>query len=150
MDSIVDYGTAALDLSSSPTNEWPQNILFPNDTLIWDSVHKTVWENLIAGQAHIWRVIFDYTGKNNNDVVGVDVSLKNPLSGFVTTNTVVLPEGTTSGTNQQALLITFADGASLPPPLGTGYGYNITFNANKGITTTVTSMSRISLQHYTR
>lgn len=149
-DQLVSYGVAALDFSSSPTSEFPQNIDIPADSDIWDSANETLIENMILGQGNLWRIEFDYSGKNMNDVAGLSILLSNTLSGFVANRTVALPAGRTSDTDQEVLLYTIADAASLPAPLGTGQGYELTLNCNKALTITITSLVRHSFHHNNR
>lgn len=150
VDQVIDYGAAALDLSASPTTEWPQNIVSPTDGDIWNDANDSLIENPIPGQVHNWRVIFDYSGKPNNSNAGMTVFLRNPLSGFEAAFTLTLPSGRTADTNQIAILTTIADGASLPPPVGSGQGYELVFNSNLGLDITVTSVTRISNFHNER
>lgn len=153
-DQIVYYGTGigsdTLNLSTAPTTEWPQNISTPVDSNLYNASDSTFYENFVLGQTHLWRVILDYSGKSTNDNVGLNVLLRNTLSGFESNATLTLPSGRTSDTDQQALILTIADDASLPPPFGTGVGYQLVLNCNKAITVTVKSVARISQQHSER
>jgi len=150
VETVVDFGVLGLDFSSSPTNEWPQNVLVPSDSDIWRPISKSLIENTIPGQTHVWRVIFDYSGKNLNQLVGLDVILKNNLSGFIVQGTMTLPAGRTADSNQQQLLITIADGSSLPAPFGSGVGYQLLFRANRSLNIVVQSITRISQFHNLR
>lgn len=147
---VLDYGAAALDLSPSPITEFPQNILLPTDSDVWNDTDNTLIENPILGQTHNWRVIFDYSGKNLNDVASIDIRLVNPISGFATDDVIVTAEGRTADTDLQAYLTTIADSNSLPAPLGTGKGYELYFESNKALTITVKSVTRISDMHSSR
>lgn len=142
--------TPPLVYAPSPTTEWPQNIANPSDSDIYDAVNDTFIENAILGQVHAWRIQFDYSGKNLNQVVGIDVCLENTLSGFKVCDTVVLPENQVAGVGEQAILITVADQDSLPAPVGLGQGYELTFVSTHNVAINVTNISRISNFHNRR
>jgi len=80
------------------------------------------FENPILGQVQDWRVSFSYTGKSQNAAEGIDIILKNPISGFERLLPIVLSEGTTTGDFLTAQVSTYADANSLQAPLGTGIG----------------------------
>jgi len=149
-EQIIDYPATPLNLSPSPTTQFPQNILVPSDLNVWLAGTKTFLENTVLGQKTEWRFIFDWSGKSMQAVVEVQVILRNTLSGFETKSIVVLPEGQTSGSNYSALLLTIADGNSLPAPFGTGQGYQLIFKSSTALNIVIVSSTRTSHQHNVR
>jgi len=99
-------------------------------------------ENASNKQAHVWRIIFTYSGKSVNANVGVGVSLENPTSGFIVKDADTLPTGVTSGTFT-ALLITIADENSIPSPGGYILGCEVT-DSDASLSISVDSITRIS------
>ena len=78
------------------------------------------------------------------------MKLRNILSGFEGKSQITLPSGETNNNNFIATIITIADGASLPSPFGTGQGYQLWIESTSGITFELTSVTRISVQHFDR
>lgn len=150
VEQRIDYFTDPLSLSSSPTTEFPQNIVSPTDSDLWKTATSTLIENTVPGQAHWWRFIFDYSGKSINNNTGLELKLRNILSGFEGKSQITLPSGETNNNNFIATIITIADGASLPSPFGTGQGYQLWIESTSGITFELTSVTRISVQHFDR
>ena len=143
-----DTGTVVdgeLDLSAPPTTTWPPNNTNPAQSDVYDFANDTFIENPVLGQAHIWRVTLTYT-KSKNKGIGLGVRLRNPNSTFTAEQVQSLPVDGTQG-NVSFLIITIADAASLPPPLGTGNGYIFEVGADADITEVVVdNVTRISLQ----
>jgi len=138
-----------LAFSVGPTSQWPQNILTPSQADFYDSVNGTFLENTVLGQVNFWRFILDYSGKAGNIAAGICVEINNTLSPFLEDAVVTLPRTSTSGT-VVLLLATIADGLSLPPPFGTGQGYEFSLNSTDDITIEVSSITRINYQKNAR
>ena len=151
--------TGTLDLSPAPTTQFPKNIETPSDADIIDPVTNRFLENPIEGQIHIWRVEYTFTGKAANANLGLTFGLRNPNSGFIVTNQLTLPSGTTSSPNvdfgggtteivpSSFVLVTVADTASI------GIGYDL-FCASTledaNFSVTIENVTRISLEHIER
>jgi hypothetical protein len=134
-----------LALSDSPTTSWPPNIASPEQTDIYDFDNDTFVENPVLGQTHIWRISLSYIKKNNLRV-GIGVRLTNRISGFQQGQVQALPIDGEAG-SISFIVVTIADQSSLPPPLGTGIGYEFEIGADAEILQlTVDSVTRISLQ----
>ena len=74
-------------------------------------------ENPVDLSAQTWRIIGQYSNKAANANIGLEISLENPVSGFLISQTITLPSGITSG-SFSALLTTIADSVSIPFPQG--------------------------------
>lgn len=135
-----------LGLSAVPTTSWPRNAgPSPTDSQIYDDTNETFIENTVPGQINVWRMIFDYSGKSQGAETGIEIRIRNTLSGFSNTQTVYLPSERTSG--QFAVeMTTIADMASLPSPWGTGQGYVFDIAADDAITIELDSLVRINTQ----
>ena len=140
---------APLGLSSDPVTQWPENIESPEDADIYDFGNGTFIENTILGQVNIWRIICEFSGKATNIAAGVEIIIENTLSGFLEETVVTLPRTAASG-SFVAILITIADQASLPSPLGTGQGYEISLNSTDDLTVVVDSITRANYQKNVR
>jgi len=134
---------APLKYATWPTTNWPDNSA-ASDSKIFTS--NQFLENGVMGQVHQWRIIINYT--KNSNILSQDIRfiLRNPVSGFRSEISGVIPSSKTSG-----ILVynftTVADGESLPPPLGTGSGYVIEWVASDTITSlSMDSITRISFQ----
>ncbi|WP_415326365.1 hypothetical protein [Chryseobacterium sp. MMS23-Vi53] len=139
----VSY-SSPLSFATWPTTCWPDNSIVA-DTKILKNSNQFV-ENGVMGQVHQWRIIINYT--KNLNILSQDIRfiLRNPISGFRSEISGVIPSSKTSGILVYNF-ITIADGASLPPPLGTGNGYIIEWIASDIITTlSIDSITRISFQ----
>ncbi len=134
-----------LSLSAYPTTRWPRNVDTPADADIYDDTNETFMENTVPGQPNRWRMIFNYSGKATGVVTGVEVRLRNTLSGFVDIHTVAIPSERASGTFSIEMT-TISDGASLPAPWGTGHGYVLDVAADDPITIELDSMVRFNGQ----
>lgn len=122
------YDQGTLDLSSSPTTQFPYNQTGLDSDII-DPITFHFLENPVTGSVNIWRVDYTYSGKGGNSNLGISVGFMNPLSSFVQVISNTLPSGTTQSPlvdfgggdtriiKEQAILITIADNASI----GTGY-----------------------------
>lgn len=127
--------------ASSPTTSWPENSTIADNKIFSGGQFL---ENEVLGQVHTWRIILNYT--KNNNILSQDIRLvfRNPLSTFRTEVSGVIPSGKTSGILVYNI-ITIADGASLPAPLGTGGGYIIELIPSDTITSlNIDSVTRIS------
>ncbi|WP_157885934.1 hypothetical protein [Chryseobacterium glaciei] len=127
--------------ATAPTTSWPENSLI-SDVRIFAG--NQFLENGVLGQVHQWRLIVNYTKSSNILSQDIRFILRNPLSGFRSEISGVIPSGKTSG-----ILVynftTIADGISLPAPLGTGGGYILEWVASDDITTiSIDSLTRIS------
>ena len=129
--------------AASPATHWPENSL-TSDAMVYKT--NQFIENGVMGQVHQWRIIINYTKSSNILSQDVRFILRNPISGFRSEISGVIPSSKTSG-----ILVynftTIADGASLPPPLGTGGGYILEWVASDTITSlSIDSITRISFQ----
>lgn len=114
--------TLPLGLSSFPTTSWPANKPTPTDADIYLTATNTFIENTVPGQVNFWRLQFDYVKSSTQSEL--QIRIRNTLSGFILNTFVTFVAGQTSG-NFSVLMVTVADGASLPPPYGAGQGYLI-------------------------
>lgn len=142
---------APLGISSAPTTSWPANNPSPVDSDIYDFANNSFVENKIPGQVNFWRVQFGFQKGSSQTVL--DIRLSNPLSGFVLCTNFNTVAGQTIG-NFFVIFETIADGASLPPPFGTGFGYilevradNNSYASNVNQFLQITSFTRFSA-HY--
>lgn len=136
----VTYSLPCL-YAAPPSTSWPENST-ATDSKIY-SGGKFI-ENAVMGQVHQWRVIVNYTKESNILSQDVKFILRNSSSSFRLEISGVIPSSKTSG-----ILVyyftTIADGASLPPPLGTGSGYILEWIASDDISTlSIDSITRIS------
>lgn len=127
--------------ATAPTTSWPENSLISDAKIL---VGNQFLENGVLGQVHQWRLIVNYTKSSNILSQDIRFILRNPLSGFRSEISGVIPSSKTSG-----ILVynftTIADGVSLPAPLGTGGGYILEWVASDDITTiSIDSLTRIS------
>ena len=144
--------TAPLGLSSFPTTSWPQTVALPSDSDLYDFTNDTFLENPILGQTHLWRIVFEFF-KAQGPNTDLFFEIRNTLSGFTTTERLfVAIEGI--AIRNIVSFLTIADGASLPPPLGTGQGYEIRVQAGNNLLQSdpgtyliIPSITRVSL-HY--
>ncbi|UKB86021.1 hypothetical protein LF887_10460 [Chryseobacterium sp. MEBOG06] len=127
------------DFSPSPTTSWPENIGIHVVGDMYNQTNGTFLENPIPGQVHIWRIIANYSGKNNGAIGYVTVNLSNPLppSTFSIDQTAVAPNGVTTG-NLVFYLITIADSLSI------GSGYIIKIKSDTPMDVTINSITRVS------
>lgn len=134
-----------LGFSGSPITQFPENISSPADSDLYDFVNDTFIENTVLGQSNFWRINLSYSGKAANVASGIEIVIENTLSGFIEEKIVTLPRIVTSG-NASVTLITIADEFSLPSPIGTGQGYEISLNSTDDITVVVESITRFNYQ----
>ena len=76
-------------------------------------------ENPVGGQVHAWRIQGSYSGKATGGT-GAELlflRLRNPVSGFQITKSIVMPNGPASA-NVYEEILTIADDASIPSPNG--------------------------------
>ncbi|ALR29681.1 hypothetical protein ATE47_03690 [Chryseobacterium sp. IHB B 17019] len=138
----VMYSTP-LSYASSPTTSWPDNSP-PSDAKIFKN--NQFIENAVMGQVHQWRIIINYTKGSNASSQDIRFILRNPSSGFRSEASAVIPSNKTSGVLVYNFT-TIADGASLPPPLGTGGGYIIEWVSSDPVALlSIDSVTRISSQ----
>jgi len=127
--------------ATSPTTSWPENSLISDVKIL---AGNQFLENGVLGQVHQWRIIVNYTKDANILSQDIRFILRNPLSGFRSEISGVIPSGKTSGILVYSFT-TIADGASLPAPIGTGGGYILEWVASDDITTiSIDSVTRIS------
>lgn len=136
---------SALGFSAAPVTEWPENILTPQDSDIYDFVNDTFIENAVLGQVNFWRALFTFSGKQGNIAAGVEMKIENTLSGFMEEFITTLPRTATSG-SFAIVPVTVADGNSLPAPLGTGQGYKFSLNSTDNMTVVLESLTRVTYQ----
>lgn len=132
-----------LSYAASPTTSWPDNSP-PSDARIFKN--NQFLENAVMGQVHQWRIIINYTKGSNASSQDIRFILRNPSSGFRSETSAVIPSNKTNG-----ILVynftTIADGASLPPPLGTGNGYIIEWISSDPVALlSIDSVTRVSFQ----
>ena len=132
-----------LSYAASPTTSWPDNSP-PSDAKIFKN--NQFLENTVMGQVHQWRIIINYTKGSNASSQDIRFILRNPSSGFRSETSAVIPSNKTNG-----ILVynftTIADGASLPPPLGTGSGYIIEWISSDPVALlSIDSVTRVSFQ----
>jgi hypothetical protein len=127
------------DFAPSPTTSWPENIATPAVANIYNQTNGKFIENSIPGQVHTWRVIVNYSNKNNGSVAFVTVNLSNMVapSTFSIDQTAVAPNGVTTG-NVVFYLVTVADSLSL------SNGYNFKIKSDTAMDVTIDSITRIS------
>ena len=115
--------SATTTLSSSPTTTYPHST--PNSYVgVFDgtrgsSPNGRLIENPIGGQVHAWRIQGSYSGKDTGGT-GAELlflRLRNPVSGFQITKSIVMPNGPASA-NVYEEILTIADDASIPSPNG--------------------------------
>lgn len=132
-----NFALTEVELAPAPITNFPENETNPTITGIFQDDAFTVapdgrivggtadsyLENASLGQVNFWRVIiYAYFDGDLSNEGHLELRIRNPQSGFVTSDTqyVPAPEGIYE---LSFLLITIADGASLPAPLGSGNGY---------------------------
>jgi len=138
-----------LSLSSSPTTTWPRMETSQIDSSIWDDTNISFLENKSLGQTHVWRLIISYNKPSStSSKFVINIRLYNPLSGFELIESTYISEETDSG-SFSVQFITIADSASLPSPIGTGNGYQISTSIvgdnGSNCDITLESITRISL-----
>jgi hypothetical protein len=142
-----DLNAATATLSTSPTTTFPYSSPTRTYADMFDSTRGTtptgrLVENPIGGQVHTWRVQGTYANKAAGNSVAVDITLRNPVSGFSYTGNFTAPIGTTSGAFN-VLLVSIADSASIPAP--NGYVLDcVTYTSDADLTVDVLSITRIS------
>jgi len=157
----LNFALTDVELAPAPITNFPENEVNPTitgifqddaftvapDGLILGGTADSYLENQSLGQVNFWRVIiYAYFDGDLSDEGNIELRIRNPLSGFVTSDTQYCPAP--EGIYELSfLLITIADGASLPGPLGSGNGYY--FEVLAGVPTLqdiwVDSISRFSL-----
>ena len=150
----LSYGSP-LGLSSFPTTSWPLNNPAPVDGDIYDVANETFIENTIPGQTNLWRIQCEFN-KVGQGGGRIQIEMRNTLSTFVIGDYVSIPGALDEG-EFSITFLTIADGASLPPPLGTGQGYEIRFMADNnnfqedpGNFLRINSITRVSLHYANR
>lgn len=144
--TVDDFGnpkplvyTTPLTFAPSPTTSWPETIPNPIYTDIYTDNGK-FRENPIPGQVHLWRLIINLTS-GANSAGAVNAIMKNPSSGFIINSIQLIPAGSASGSILTFYFYTIADDQSLDP----GRGYEFYLDANKAVTATIESITRVSL-----
>lgn len=135
-------------LSSSPTTTFPESAPSNSYADMFDSLRGTgpvgrLIENPIPGQVHFWRVQGNYANKASAQTGSLNVTLRNPVSGFFYECHIGLADGITQD-NFNCLFITIADGASIPSPNGYILDTTATFT-DVDLTITITSITRICM-----
>ena len=145
---------APLGLSAFPTTSWPRNIATPTDADTYDFVNNTFLENPVPGQTHTWRIVIEYV-KSAGPNTDLFFELRNTLSGF-SLEQYILAQKEQLPFMDLIEFVTIADAASLPPPYGTGQGYEIRVQASNNLLQEeagdyllMTSITRVS-EHFTR
>lgn len=132
--------TTPLTFAPSPTTSWPETITNPTDADIYLAASNKFRENPIKGQVHLWRLIINLTA-GANSAGAVNAIMKNPSSGFIINSIQLIPAGSASGSILTFYFYTIADDQSLDP----GRGYEFYLDANKAVTATIESITRVSL-----
>lgn len=138
---------ATVTLSASPTTEWPYGSGTSYDPDFFDSANTRLKENLVNGQVHFWRVIGSYANKQGGTEGPLAIELFNPVSGFaVRDDGAALFTGPIAAGKWASLLVTIADGASIPA--GQGYRLQaITAQADATLQVSIESITRISVSN---
>ncbi len=131
----VEY-LPSLNYATASTN-WPENILNPQDSDIYNFTTNRFLENTVDGQVHMWRVILGLA-PSNSSAGSISGKIYNPDSGFETTSVQLIPGGNNQAT-ASFIFFTIADSSSI------GSGYKIAFSANNNISVYVKSIARVSL-----
>lgn len=115
--------SATTTLSSSPTTTYPHSTsnsyVGVFDGTRGSSPNGRLIENPIGGQVHAWRIQGSYSDKATGGT-GAEIlflRLRNPVSGFQITKSIVMPNGPASA-NVYEEILTIADDASIPSPNG--------------------------------
>lgn len=140
--------SATTSLSGSPTTTYPHST--PNnyagvfDGTRGSSPNGRLIENPVGGQVHAWRIQGSYSGKATGGT-GAELlflRLRNPVSGFQITKSVVMPNGPSSASVYEEI-ITIADDASIPSP--NGYILEVATSVTEaGLTIQIDNITRIS------
>jgi len=134
-----------LTLAATPTTRSPRNIDVLSDSDIYDDTNETFIENTVPGQGNAWRMLFSFSGKGAGLITGVEVRLRNTISGFISEKLIAIPSERTSGIFVVDMF-TIADTASLPAPFGTGQGYVLELAPDDNITIVMDSITRFNSQ----
>jgi hypothetical protein len=116
-----------LQISSSPTTNYPIAEVNKDETSMFDFTNGTFLEYRSLGGQNLFRLTFSW---NTNGISGKKFVIKirlynpSPSSSFTQTQEVYVSEETQDG-SITLLFWTIADSLSLPSPLGTGNGYKI-------------------------
>jgi hypothetical protein len=135
-------------LSSSPTTTYPYLSPARAYSDLFDSTRGStptgrLIENPVYGQVHYWRIQGAYANKAAGNSVGIDITLRNPVSGFTYLGNFTAPIGITAG-NFNSLLVSIADSASIPS--ANGYVLDATtYTTDANLTINISSITRISL-----
>ncbi|MFV0177098.1 hypothetical protein OBK27_09190 [Empedobacter falsenii] len=132
--------TTPLIFAPLPTTSWHETITNPTNADIYLAASNKFRENPIKGQVHLWRLIINLTA-GANSAGAVNAIMKNPSSGFIINSIQLIPAGSASGSILTFYFYTIADDQSLDP----GRGYEFYLDANKAVTATIESITRVSL-----
>lgn len=145
----LNIGSATPTVVASPTTIYPAST--PNNyTGVFDSARNggtttyagRLIENPINGQSHTFRIQGSYSNKASGNNGSLDIVLRNPVSGFISTRSITLPSGRTTGNFDEAIVV-IADTASIPTP--NGYILEVLYSfTDANLTINVTSITRFS------
>lgn len=134
---------------TSPTTKYPNST--PNSyTGFFDSARNggtttfqgRLIENPIQGQPHRFRIQGTYANKANNNTGALDIILRNPVSGFISTKSITLPTGRVSGSFDEVVLL-IADNNSIVSPNGYILEAQTSFT-DTNLTINISSITRFS------
>ena len=116
---------------------------------IYNTVAGTWVENTVVGQTSLWRIQIRYTrtGNQNNREIVLRIRNPDPLSSFELEEARILPGGPPFNDFSYTFQFqTVADALSLPPPAGTGVGYELELQTiQAGLTIDEVQIVRTSL-----
>ena len=145
----LDHDEDDFTLAAAPKTNWPANAPDTSKSGIWDqSSNKTILENSLEGQIHLWRVIIEYKVPDKTHHKSIEVAFENPnpSSTFLSTiKTGMVEEEKDNIVTATFLLITIPDSLSIPGSADGGVGYKIGFRANEKVSISVLSILRVSL-----
>lgn len=131
----VSY-TTGLNFAAEPTTSWPENAPDQTETGIYKAATGAFFDNITAGQVHIWRVVIDFAkqGSSNYDAY-VTVKMENNGDGaqLVTSNYAASTTGVLTFN-----FITIAKTTSI------NNGYTISVKCTNKIDLTIESITRVS------
>lgn len=126
-----------LNFDSAPITSWPQNVVSPGESSIYDASSGAFFENNVTGQVHMWRVVMNYQkqGSSNYDAY-VTVKMENNVTGapLVTSMYAAATNGVLTFN-----FITVTSDESLDE------GYTISLKCTNRINLTVDHLTRVSL-----
>ena len=147
-EQIFKY-TSPITIAPSPFTVWPRMAPVQSEASIWDNVNETFLENTSLGQSHQWNFNFSFIRQINiDDNFVIIIKFFNVITGEEYMNNVSINNEIANG-KFSINFNTIANNTSLPSPIGTGNGYQLTSSiiGKKNIDCDITleSMTRISL-----